>query len=150
MSFAEIFGVSAGGLFVLLTLVQIAPIKINPWSWLARKVGSAINSQVIKDLADLKADEKELQDKLDEHIRIDNERDANLHRMRILSFNTDLMRGIDFTHEYFVDMLREIDEYEAYCAKHEEYKNNRAVMAIEYIRKCYQDRMRTGDFLGGV
>ena len=29
------------------TLVQVSPIKVNPWSWLARKIGRAINGEVI-------------------------------------------------------------------------------------------------------
>lgn len=29
----------SGGLFALLTILQISPIKINPWSALARSIG---------------------------------------------------------------------------------------------------------------
>ena len=43
MSMKEIIGGGGGLLLVLMTLVQIAPVKVNPWSWLARCIGKAIN-----------------------------------------------------------------------------------------------------------
>ena len=41
------FIVSGGGLLIaLLTVIQISPIQINPWSNLAKAVGKAINSAI--------------------------------------------------------------------------------------------------------
>lgn len=37
----------SGGLFALLTILQISPIKINPWSALARSIGRALNKDVL-------------------------------------------------------------------------------------------------------
>lgn len=34
-----------GLLLVLLTLVQIAPIKVNPWTAIGKAVGRAINGE---------------------------------------------------------------------------------------------------------
>ena len=31
----------------LLSLIQIVPIKINPWSWLGKQIGRAINKEVM-------------------------------------------------------------------------------------------------------
>ena len=49
MTAAEIL---AGGGIVLaaMTLIQIAPIKLDPWSAIARAVGRAINKDVIDKL----------------------------------------------------------------------------------------------------
>ena len=33
-----------------LSLVQIAPIKINPWSWIGKCIGKCINGEVIKEV----------------------------------------------------------------------------------------------------
>ena len=41
MTLKEILGTIGGILFVLSVLVQIAPIKLNPWSTLARYIGRA-------------------------------------------------------------------------------------------------------------
>lgn len=150
MSLAEILGISGGGLLIILTLIQISPLKINPWSWLAKQIGKAINSDVLTELREVKEDQEELTRKLERHIEDDEERDANYHRTRILRFNIGLMRGEEYTHEYFTDMLAEIDEYERYCNTHPDYKNNRAVIAVENIKRAYEDHVRDGDFLGGV
>lgn len=50
MSLKEIFLGGGGLLVVLLTLVEFAPIKINPWSALARAIGRAVNADVLRDI----------------------------------------------------------------------------------------------------
>ena len=147
MNMGEIVGWSGGVLFLVLTFVQITPIKVNPWSWLAKKFGRAINNEVLKEIADIKKEQRETQEKLEKHIHDDDERDACMHRQRILRFNIELMRGEDFTHECFTDMLLDIDEYEKFCEVHPGYKNNRAVMAIANIKRVYQDHEENGGFL---
>lgn len=106
MNMGEILGWSGGTLLLLMTFVQIAPIKVNPWSWLAKKIGRAINGEVLNEIADIKKEQRETQDKLEKHIQDDDERDASMHRQRILRFNIELMRGEDFTHECFNDTRR--------------------------------------------
>ncbi len=88
MSIQEI--VTGGGvsLFVLMTLVQIAPVKINPWSKLAKAIGNALNGG-------------DVMGKLEEHIKMDDERNADMHRARILQFNTELLRDAKHTEEDF-------------------------------------------------
>ena len=49
MSLQEILMNGGGALFILLTLVQIAPIKVNPWSTLAKWFGRAINADMLKE-----------------------------------------------------------------------------------------------------
>lgn len=133
MNVQELLAGGGGLLLVLMTLVQIAPVKINPWSWLARAIGRAVNAEVIK--------------KLDDHITMDDRRTADGHRARILHFNNELLRDIGHTQEEFFEVLAEIDAYEDYCREHPEYPNNRAVLAIENIREVYKERLKKHDFL---
>lgn len=133
MNIQEILADGGISLLVLMTLVQIAPVKINPWSWLATAIGRAVNAEVIK--------------KLDAHITMDDRRTADGHRARILHFNNELLRSIDHTEEEFNEVLAEIDAYEAYCRDHEDYPNNRAVMAIKNIQWVYMERLKKHDFL---
>lgn len=133
----------AGGgglLLLLLTLVEIAPIKVNPWSALAKALGRAINADVLKELGAVKQG-------LADHIRMDDERNADEHRARILRFNNELLRDIPHTKEEFIDILADIDFYERYCDEHKGYKNNRASHAIANISRVYDDRLREHDFL---
>lgn len=140
MSLKEIFLGGGGLLVVLLTLVEFAPIKINPWSALAKAIGRAVNADVLREL-------KSVKDDLSDHIRMDDERNADEHRARILRFNNELLRDIPHTKEEFIDVLADIDFYERYCRDHENYKNNRAVHAIANISRVYDDRLREHDFL---
>lgn len=125
---------------LLSTCLEVSKIKINPWSWLAKTIGRAINGEVLE-----KVNETKVQ--LDEHIRIDDERNADLHRARILQFNTDLLHNINHTEEDFNEILYNIDCYERYCKEHEEYKNNRAVHAIRNIKRVYDECMKNHTFL---
>lgn len=140
MTLLELFGGGAGALAVVLTLVQIAPVKINPWSAIARAVGRAINSDIEKELCEIKT-------RLTEHIERDDRRAADQHRARILHFNNELLRGIDHTKEEFIESLSEIDAYEEYCRANPDYPNNRAVLAIKNIQSCYTERLQKHDFL---
>lgn len=140
MDLKEIFMGGGGVLVVLLTLVQIAPVKVNPWSAIAKAVGRAVNADVAKELCEIKK-------KLDDHVTMDDRRTADGHRTRILHFNNELLRSIDHTEEEFNEVLAEIDAYEEYCEEHLEYPNNRAVLAIENIRSNYKERLQKHDFL---
>ena len=133
MSIQEILASGGGVLVVVMTLVQIAPVKVNPWSWLAAAIGRAINAEVIK--------------KLDNHITMDDRRTADGHRARILHFNNEMLRDINHTKEEFTEVLAEIDAYELYCREHPEYPNNRAILAIKNIQEVYMERLKRHDFL---
>lgn len=139
-----------GGLLLIMTLVQIAPIKVNPWSAIGklilkgfRMLGRTINADMYKGMTEIKQ-------KLEEHIDMDDKRTADGHRTRILHFNNELLRDIPHTREEFFEVLNEIKLYEDYCDTHPEYPNNMAVLAIENIRECYKERQRRRDFLPDV
>ena len=147
MNLQEIITGGGISLFVLLTIIQIAPVKINPWGAIAKAFGRAINAEVLKELAEMKATQKETREKLEAHIDMDDERMADVHRTRILHFNNELLREIDHTKEEFIEALADIDEYEQYCKDHPNYKNNRAVHAVANITRVYDDRLEKHDFL---
>lgn len=134
MSIQELLLKGGGIVFALLTLVQITPIKVNPWSAIARAIGKALIG------GDIMA-------KLEEHIRVDDERDADMHRYRLLRFNTELLRKTWHTKEEFDEILYSVTYYERYCEDHPKYENNRAVLAIENIKRVYKECMETNDFL---
>ena len=48
MSLTELSRNIAIVLLALSVVVQITPIKLNPWTWIARKVGKAINHDEIE------------------------------------------------------------------------------------------------------
>ena len=140
MSIQELL-TGGGGLVILaLTVIQIAPIKLNPWSAIAKILGRAINAEVLAELERTRI-------KLDNHIKTDDERAADMHRARILRFNQELIRQIPHTREEFIEVLTEIDRYQQFCQKHPDYPTSRAVHAIANIGRVYDERLQKHDFL---
>lgn len=139
MTLKELFLSSGGILIAALALIQISPIKVDPFGALARWIGRALNGDVLKKLDEMEKAQAETREQLDEHIRIDNERNADAHRVQILRFNRELLQEVPHTQEDFIEALSEIDFYEHYCKSHPEYENNRAVLAIENIKRAYME-----------
>ena len=135
-------------LVALLSLVEVSPIKINPWSGLAKWLGRAINGEVLSAVQTIQTAQKAQADALAAHIKADDERNADTLRMRVLHFNNELLRGDRHTREDFIEILAVIDAYEQYCKNHPNYRNNRASHAIANIGRVYDDRLKLRDFLG--
>lgn len=129
-----------GGLIVLLTLIQIAPIKINPWSWIARAIGRAINGEVLEEVASLRTDVQ--QNKAD-----DDAQWVSLSRSHILRFGDELRRGVAHSKEHFDQILSDISKYEHYCDGHPDYLNGKAKATIELINETYQKCLKENNFL---
>lgn len=144
----DVFLGGGAGLVAILSLVEIAPVKINPWRAVARAIGRAINSEVLASVEDVKRAQRDTRKALDEHIQSDDERNADTLRMRVLHFNNELLRGDRHTREDFIEILAVIDAYEQYCKNHPNYRNNRASHAIANIGRVYDERLKLRDFLG--
>lgn len=147
MNIQEILLGGSGAVLVLLSIVEISPIKINPWTRLAKWLGRAINADVIKELETVKTTQTETRKRLEEHINTNEKQEADNCRARILRFNNELIREIPHTKEEFVEVLKDIDDYERYCREHTEYANGRAVHAIANIGRVYDERLAKHDFL---
>ena len=107
MSVLELFAGGGGLVLAAMTVIQITPVKLDPWSWLAKAIGKAINADVLAKLG-------EVEKRLDKHITVDDQRAADGNRTRILHFNNELVRNLKHTKEEFVEILAEIDAYEEY------------------------------------
>lgn len=136
------------------TLIEIIPIKINPWTWLWKALKwlwrafcRSLNAEVLDELSSVKEEQKETKTKLEKHIAMDDEREADKVRASILHFNNELLRDIPHTKEEYVEILSKIDWYNDFCETHKEYRNSRAVHAISNIERAYDDRLKKHDFL---
>ena len=130
----------SGLLIALLTLIQIAPIKINPWSAIAKTLGRAINKEMMDKLESLDKEMKQLRDAtaLESALNC---------RVRIIHFGDETLHGQKHTKEHFDQILRDIDKYEHYCSTHPEFENNVTVLTSARIKEIYQKRLADGDFL---
>lgn len=130
-----------GGLAVILmTLIQITPIKLNPWSWLGRAIGRAINGELIEKVDKLAKDVQSIKEE-------DAEEWATLSRTHILRFGDELLHGAQHSKEHFDQILLDISKYEVYCETHPAYKNNIASATIKQIKHTYQKCLDENHFL---
>ena len=70
-------------IIVLLSLVEIAPIKINPWSAIIGFLSKNLNADVTQRLEAMQQRLEEMQKKLDEHVVTDEDREARSWRTQI-------------------------------------------------------------------
>lgn len=138
----------------LPTLIQLSPLKINPWSFVWKILKKtwkgfcrSMNAEVLAELSDVKRTQQETKAKLENHIKMDDQREADKVRASILHFNNELLREIPHTKEEFVETLSKIDWYNDFCKTHEDYRNSRAVHAIANIERVYDERLKKHDFL---
>lgn len=131
---------SGEGILVLMTLIQISPIKLNPWSWIGRAIGRAINGEVLEKVEALSEDVKRNKDD-------DDEQWASLSRTHILRFGDEILHGVSHSKEHFNQILLDISKYERYCDSHPEYRNNVAGATIKQIKKTYQKCLDENNFL---
>lgn len=125
---------------VLSGVVEVSKIKINPWTKLFTFIGDCINGKLLDKVDNLDKELKDLRNVCDE-------RDATLMRTHILHFNDEILHQKEHTKEHFDQILDDIDNYNAYCDKHPDYKNNKAVCAIDNIKCTYQRCMEKNKFL---
>lgn len=65
MSVQEILASGGGTLLVLSILIQISPLKINPWSWIAKSIGNALNRDLLDKVNTLENKITEINDKVE-------------------------------------------------------------------------------------
>ena len=138
---------SGGLIAVVMSVIQVSKIEINPQSWIATKLGNALNAGVMKEIKDIKVEQEETKKKLDAHIEEGEERKADGYRSQVLRFNNELVRGLGHTEEDYGEILDIIWKYEQYCKTHENYKNNKMPHAIKNIERMYDEMLRTNGFL---
>ena len=141
-------------LFVLLSLVEVSPIKINPWTWLGQRISKAFNGEVMKELAGVKQEitdvKKEVKNVKEDVLNVRKEakeREATNRRARILRFGDEITHGTIYSKEHFNQIMIDITEYENYCENNKNYMNNVARATIKHIKNVYQRCLEEDGFL---
>lgn len=133
--------------FLFLTLVQITPIKINPWSFVAKHVGRAINGEVMRKQEEQQKSINEIKDELCAMQRCTGRKRADDARNRILRFDDELRRQMKHSKEFFEQIIDDCDFYDQYGKDHPKYPNGKAKSAIKHIRTVYDEVKETNDFI---
>ena len=121
-----------GIIVVILTIIEITPIKLNPWKWIKNfvKLPERLNT----------LETEYYNDK------------AYRWRAMILNRSDRVRRGEKLSEERWSDTIETIDRYLEYCAEQEKKKdttfiNGKATAAIEYLQETYKRVLETRDFL---
>ena len=131
---------SAALALIIPTIIQISPIKLNPWTALARWFGRAMNGEVIEKVDKLESELQKLKATADE-------RAAKDARARILRFGDELIHNVHHSKEHFDDILQDMSDYEHYCEKHPDFKNNRLQLTARLIKETYCKCMEEHNFM---
>lgn len=121
-------------LFGAFTLIEIVPIKVNPWKALFKWIGNCIIGDIKDDLAELKRDfeETKAQDK----------------RWHILNFSNSCRNGKLHSKDEWRHLMSELREYEEYTEK--KHINNGVIEEdAKYLRELYHERNMKNDFFKG-
>ena len=128
-------------------VIEVAPIKINPWSFLANKLGRAFNKEVLNEISTLKSRVDTLDERVQQSEAMQSERDAKTARTNILRFGDEIRIGTRHSKESFDEILSDITEYDSYCSTHQDFKNNRTKSTEKIIIEVYEHCLRTDSFL---
>ena len=134
-------------LICLSLLIEITPIKINPLSWIAKKVGKAFNGEIMKEIGTIKTEVKGIKKDVADIREEAKEREATSRRTRILEFGDGILHGVDYSKEHWDTILMDISEYEHYCDDHPHYMNNVAEATIRHIKHMYDKHLDEDSFL---
>lgn len=123
--------VSAGSVLsmvvILLSLIEITPIKFSPLQW----IGKRVNAESLIRLS-------KMEKKLDEHI-------AESYRNNILSVQDKLIRGQLLTREEWEKALKNCEDYERYI-RDNNLSNDLVNEAMKFIHRKYQDALNSASF----
>lgn len=145
--FKECIGDVSIGVAILLTLIQLAPIKINPWSKIFYWIGRLFNKSLYDELETIKKDLETVK-KETASVKADLEKhDAEASRVRIIRFGDEVSHGIKHSRGHYHQIFDDITVYKEYCKKTQDFEDNMTKLDIKRIEDDYLERDKTGDFL---
>ena len=147
LTLGELLGWGSAILVAMSGVIEVSKIKLNPWSWLARHVGRAINGEVLDKMDAMNERVDKLSVKVDQSEARQAERDAKMARNHILRFGDEVRVGTRHSKESFGEVLADITAYESYCQAHPEFPNHRTRAAEKFITETYDRCLKEDSFL---
>lgn len=128
----DIFTTPSVIIFGAITLIEIAPIKINPWAALFKWIGKMINGDLREQVMELKRDfeKKNVEDM----------------RWEILNFANTCRRGTNHSKDEWRHVMDQLYDYEKYTEK-KGITNGVIEEDAHFLRELYHERNLNNDFL---
>ncbi|MBR6901878.1 MAG: hypothetical protein IKN30_07460, partial [Synergistaceae bacterium] len=117
----------AAAVVAALSVIQLSPLKINPWDSLFSWLGEKLNNETEKKL-----------DKLEKQV---NSMWVNSHRNTILRFARESRNSVEHSYDEWKNLLNVAEEYEKYV--HDvQITNGVITQDTAYLRDLYQELSR--------
>ena len=113
-------GWTGAGILVALSLIQVSPLKLDPWDRILGWIGSKLNGGLQKQVREIW---------------------INMHRQAILQFARECRGRQEHSEEEWSNVLNVADEYEQFCQR-EQVLNGVVRQDTLYIRQLYQELSR--------
>lgn len=148
------YGLTWGGInwaivIVLLSVIQIAPIEINPWSFILKcfkRLWREINSDIFTEIIKIDNKVDSLQEELTSHILESREETVRKWRSDIMDFCNAEINGRPHTKEQYEEVISSCDKYQKYCERNS-IPNGVAEDSIKEIHRSYRELLATDGFL---
>ena len=119
-------------------VLEVTPVKINPWTWVLKGVGNRMNADIIKRLDEVEKQLKAQDAKID-----NNEKDRI--KYEILDFARSCRRKEQHTKEEFDHIFEQYDKYEVILAKLEQ-PNGKVTHAMKFVSSVYLEVIADDNF----
>ena len=123
----------------LSAVIEIAPIKINPWSALLKRAGRAINGEVVQRL-------QRLEDRADAQRKSIDENEMDRIRWEVLDFANACRNHVRHTKDEFQHIIALNTKYHNLLDKYE-MENGVFDAEYEYILELYRELQHNNEFL---
>lgn len=120
-------------------LIQRKDSKSDKLDSISKKIDQ-VEEKVDKLSSEMKQNDEDLRDSLEAN-------KALTARVRILRGSDEISHNMKHSREWFDQMNEDITFYESYCREHPNFKNNKAVHAIQNVNELYAKVLRDNDFL---
>lgn len=124
---------------ILSFVIQITPIKINPWSFIFKKMGKLITGEACGKMDILISRVQDIEQNV-----VENEKDRI--RWEILDFANSCRNGRKHTKDEFQHILTLNTKYKRLLEQTDD-ANGVFEVEIEYIKRIYAERLEKNDFL---
>lgn len=140
--------------FFILTFVEISPIKLNPWKWIARTIGKWFSYETLEEIKGIRMQVESVNDKFENHLKEEREykeaesvEKQEARKRRMLIFSDEIRNGKNHSQEHYDQIIGDLDDYEEFCNSHPNYINNKANASASLIKRTYEMKLATNDFL---
>lgn len=130
----------------LSALIQITPIKINPWTTLFKWIGNKANEDLRKEVDGVNKKLDTLSKDVDDLSKQRKEDEKDRIRWEILDFANSCRNGRRHTKDEYLHIIELNDKYKK-LLKETGDKNGVFEVEYEYIKGLYKERQEKNDFL---